>query len=153
MVRRDAKSDDFSRRDRDRRLGGEFGEALGDDALDDQGIEPGNSRWPRVVAKQPLEAFSCEALLAAPNASLGLPVSRMIALVTETFGAEPDDLRPRTCFRGRVAILDQGSKPSQVDGRDRDRKATLMPRKLHGRESWKPLNRFKYQISSIRNSS
>ncbi len=35
MVRRDAKSDDFSRRDRDRRLGGEFGEALGDDALGD----------------------------------------------------------------------------------------------------------------------
>ena len=42
------------------------------DALGDRGIEFGNARGSRLVAQKAFEALDREALLPAPNASLGL---------------------------------------------------------------------------------
>src|SRR6195256_2053959 len=63
------------------RLAGWVAERQGDDARSGLAPERLDARRPRLVAKQAFEPFFKEPFLPAPDASLGLPVRRMISLV------------------------------------------------------------------------
>jgi len=57
------------------------GECQGDDLSGHSLIERRDARSAGLVPKQPVDARLHEALLPAPDASLGFPVTRMISLV------------------------------------------------------------------------
>src|SRR5271156_3935553 len=75
------------------------------DAFGDSGIKLRDARRPRLVAQQPFKALVGKAFLPAPDAGLGLLVSRMIALVP-TPSAVSKTIRARqTCFCGAFRSL------------------------------------------------
>jgi hypothetical protein len=79
---------------------------------------PGDPRGTRLVAQQALEALGGETLLPKPHTSLGLAGLAHDRVCADALGCQKHDLRPPDVLLGAVAVLDQGSKPIKVDGRD-----------------------------------
>ena len=88
------------------------------DPLGDRGIELRDARGPRLVAQQPIDAFSGEPLLPAPDAGLGLAGLAHDRVRADALGAQQHDLRPPDVLLRRVAVLDQSAEPIKVGRRD-----------------------------------
>ena len=84
-----------------RRLPGRLAERQRDDPFGDFGGQQLDPRWPRLVAKQPVDARLGETFLPAPYTGLRLARPAHDLGGAEAIGAQQDDLGPPHAFAAR----------------------------------------------------
>src|SRR6202041_1830996 len=103
------------------RFPGRFRERQRDDALGRLDAQRLDARGTRLVAEQPIEALLDKALLPAPNTGLGLSGSSHDRVRADAVGGQQHDFSPPNVLLRGVAILNDGSEPTGIGGRNGER--------------------------------
>jgi hypothetical protein len=91
-----------------------------------------DARWPCLVAKEPSEAFSREALLPAPDRGLGHARLTHDRVRPEPIGAQQHDASAPDMLLRRIPVSHEGFEPKAIRGGKREGEAAAHPARLAG---------------------
>ena len=130
------------------RFPGRFRERQRDDALGRLDAQRLNARGTRLIAEQPIEALLDKALLPAPNTGLGLSGSSHDPVRADALGGQQHDFSPPNVLLRGVAVLNDGSEPTGVGGRNGERFSSAHRADLHVQSAAGILSGLKCQVRS-----